>query len=94
MKQTWTFACTFIRVYTLHTYGDTCIIHALAIHLISSILYVQIADHFKDPKDCFVEVINQVFIPSKTMWADLIALCDEAGFEKMSNDLQEAYRTG
>ena len=41
-----------------------------------------------------MEVINQVFIPNKTMWADLIALCDEAGFEKMSNDLQEAYRTG
>ena len=41
-----------------------------------------------------MEVINQVFIPNKTMWADLIALCDEVGFEKMSNDLQEAYRTG
>ena len=56
--------------------------------------YGQIADHFKDPKDCFVEVVNQVFVPNKTMWADLIALCDEAGFEKMSNDLLEAYRTG
>ena len=63
----------------------------LLVHFLSS---VKIADHFKDAKDCFVEVINQVFIPNKTMWADLIALCDEAGFEKMSNDLQEAYRTG
>ena len=55
----------------------------------------QIANHFQgNDRDSFVEVINQIFIPQQTTWADLARLCEKAGHVHLAKALLDSYKTG